>query len=246
MPSRVGSKGNRRGLTRRDVARTAVRIGDREGLEAASFRRLAAELSVTPMAVHHHVSDRDGLHAEMLAALLDGFDVLAGVDQRLPWAERLRAALLSVHAFNRRHPVLAQLLLSGAPRPPAVFRTTERLIGLLLEAGFPPQMAVEVARIVIHQQDGLLLLEAGSAREVHRSGAAARQAELRLLELPATEFPSVVAFAQQIARLDLDHWRDVATDITVRGLTALLATLKGADSNGYELGLEGEASGRSS
>jgi Tetracyclin repressor-like, C-terminal domain len=143
---------------------------------------------------------------------------------------------LSLHAFNRRHPVLAELLLTGAPRPPAVFRTTERLIGLLLEAGFPPQMAVEVARIVIHQQDGLLLLEAGSARAAHSSGAAARQAELRLLELPASEFPSIVAFAQQISRLDLDNWRDVATDITVRGLTALLAALSGADSNGTRSG----------
>ena len=246
MSSRVGSRGSRRGLTRRDVARTAVRIGDRAGLEAVSFRRLAAELNVTPMAVHHHVSDRDGLHTEMLAALLDAFDVLAGIDPRLPWTERLRAGLLSLHAFNRRHPVLAELLLTGAPRPPAVFRTTERLIGLLLEAGFPAQMAVDVARIVIHQQDGLLLVEAGSTRAGDMFGAAARQAELRLLELPANEFPSVVAFAQQISRVDLDNWRDVATDITVRGLTKLLAAVRGADSNGYELGLEGEESVRPS
>jgi AcrR family transcriptional regulator len=211
-----------------------VRIGDREGLEAASFRRLAAELKVTPMAVHHHVSDRDGLYTAMLAALMDDFDVLAGIDPRLPWTERLRAALLSLHAFNRRHPVLAELLLTGAPRPPAVFRTTERLIGLLLEAGFPPGTAVEVARIVVHQQDGLLLLEAESARVGQTADAAARQAELRLLELPADEFPRVVGFAQQISRLDLNHWHDVATDITVRGLTELLAALDGLtqDSNG--------------
>ena len=227
MRAGIRSRGIRRGLTRREVAQTAVQIGDRERLEAASFRRLAAELGVTPMAVHHHVSDRDGLHTEMLAALMGDFDVFAGIDPGLPWTERLRAALLSIHAFNRRHPVLAELLLTTAPRPPAVFRTTERLIGLLLEAGFPPQTAVEVARIVIHQQDGLLLLEAGSARAAHTSDAAARQAELRLLELPASEFPKVVAFAHQISRLDLDQWRDVAADITVRGLTALLAALNG-------------------
>jgi TetR/AcrR family transcriptional regulator, tetracycline repressor protein len=219
-------RANRQGLTRGEVARTAVQVGDREGLAAATFRRLAAELGVTPMAVHHHVSDRDGLHTEMLAAILDDFDVLAGVDPRLPWTERLRAALLSLHAFNRRHPVLAELLLSDAPRSPAVFRTTERLIGLLLEAGFPAAMAVEAARVVLHQQDGLLLMEAGSAREASTSDAAARQAELRLLELPADEFPSVVAFAQRLSRVDIDHFRDVATEITVGGLTALLAGLQ--------------------
>jgi TetR/AcrR family tetracycline transcriptional repressor len=243
MPARAtgGRRAGRRGLTRHEVARTAVRIGDRERLEAATFRRLAAELGVTPMAVHHHVSDRDGLHTEMLAALLDDFDVLDGVDRRLAWTERLRAALLSVHAFNRCHPVLAQLLLTSAPRPPAVFRTTERLIGLLREAGFPPPTAVEVARVVIHQQDGLLLLEAGSVRGAHASDTAARQAELRLLELPANEFPSVVAFAQQMSRRDLDHWRDVATDITVRGLTALLAALDGSTANEHEPGLVRDA-----
>jgi TetR/AcrR family tetracycline transcriptional repressor len=231
MPARTRSRGDRRGLTRREVAQTAVRLGDREGLEAASFRRLAAELGVTPMAVHHHVSDRDGLHTAMLAALMDDFDVLADVDPRRAWTDRLRAALLNVHAFNRRHPVLAELLLTGAPRPPGVFRTTERLIDLLLGAGFPARTAVEVASIVLHQQDGLLLMEAGSARAAHATEAAVRQAELRLLELPATEFPSVVAFADQIARLDVDQLRDVATDITVRGLTALLATLDGAGSD---------------
>src|SRR3979411_2550735 len=115
MPGRIGGQASRRGLTRREVVLTAVRIGDRERLEAASFRRLAAELGVTPMAVHHHVSDRDGLHTEMLAALLDDFDVLAGIHPGLTWTERLRAALLSIHAFNRRHPVLAQLLLTSAP-----------------------------------------------------------------------------------------------------------------------------------
>jgi AcrR family transcriptional regulator len=232
MASRTGARGNRRGLTRRAVGQTAVQIGDREHLQAATFRRLAAELGVTPMAVHHHVSDRDGLYTEMLAALLDDFDVLAGIDPRLGWTERLRAALLSVHAFNRLHPVLAELLLTSAPRPPAVFRTTERIIDLLLEAGFPTQTAVEVAGIVIHQQDGLLLLEAGSARAAHTSHTAARKAELRLLELPANEFPRVVAFAQQISHLDLDHWHDVATDITVRGLSALLASIDRSDGNG--------------
>jgi AcrR family transcriptional regulator len=202
-------------------------MGDREGLEAVSFRRLAEELGVTPMSVHHHVTDRDGLFTEMLAALMDDFDVLAGVDPGLPWAERLRAALLAIHAFNRRHPVLAQLLVTSAPRPPAMFRTTERLIGLLLEAGFSPQAAVEVARVLIQQQEGLLLLETGSVRSSQTPDAAARQAELRLLELPQTEFPNVVAFAHQMSRLDLDHWRDVATDIIVRGVAELSTSADG-------------------
>ena len=80
MATGTRNRGSRRGLTRHKVAQTAVKIGDRERLEAASFRRLAEQLGVTPMAVHHHVTDRDGLHTEMLAVLMDDFDVLAGID----------------------------------------------------------------------------------------------------------------------------------------------------------------------
>jgi TetR/AcrR family tetracycline transcriptional repressor len=218
----IRNRGSWRGLTRGEVAEKALQIGDREGLEAVSFRRLAAELGVTPMAVHHHVSDRDGLHTAMLAALMDDFDVLEGVDAELPWPERLRAALLSVHDFSRHHPVMAQLLVTSAPRPSAVFRTPERLIGLLLEAGFQPQAAVEITRVVIQQQEGLLLLEAAAARTNGSSDTAARRAELRLLELPPDQFPNILTFAQQISRLDLDRWRDLATDIIVRGVVALL------------------------
>ena len=138
---------------------------------------------------------------------------------------------MRIHAFNRRHPVLAQLLVTSAPRPPATFRTTERLIGLLLEAGFLPHAAVEVARVVIQQQEGLLLLEAGSVRSGQRPDVAARQAELRLLELSQSEFPNVLAFAHQISSLDLDRWREVATDIIVRGVAALPKSADGDHSN---------------
>ena len=67
------------------------------------------------------------------------------------------------------------------------------------------------------------MVEAGSARAGRRSDVAARKAELRLLDLPGNEFPNVLAFAHQISHLDLDHSRDVATDITVKGVTAVLA-----------------------
>jgi TetR/AcrR family tetracycline transcriptional repressor len=221
MEAGIRNRGGWRGLTRTEVAERGLQIGDREGLDAVTFRRLAADLGVTPMAVHHHVSGRAGLHTAMLAALLDEFDVLNSVDPELPWAERLRSALLSVHDFNRRHPVLAQLLATTARRPPAFFRTTERLIGLLLEAGFRPQAAVEVTRVIIQQQEGLLLLEAAAARTDRSTDVVARRAELRLLELPPDQFPNVLAFAQQISRLDLDRWRDLATDIIVRGVVAL-------------------------
>ena len=116
------------------------------------------------MAVHRHVADRDGLHTAMVAALLEDVDVRADAAAELPWTERLRAALLAIHDYNRSHPVLAELLLTDAPRPPAAWRTIEHLLGLLREAGLGSARASEVASILMQQQIALLLLEARALR----------------------------------------------------------------------------------
>jgi AcrR family transcriptional regulator len=44
-------------------------IGDAEGLEAVSLRRIAGELGVTPMALYRYVPSKDELLDEMLEAV---------------------------------------------------------------------------------------------------------------------------------------------------------------------------------
>ena len=188
-----------------------------------TFRRLAAALGVTAMSVHRHVADRDGLHTAMVAALLEDFDVRAGAAAELPWTERLRAALLAIHDYNRSHPVLAELLLTDAPRPPAAWRTIEHLLGLLREAGLGSARASEVASILMQQQIALLLLEARALRAAPPPASAARRRELQLLELPEEAFPNILASAYDLARVDGAAWRTLATDLIVRGVASLVA-----------------------
>jgi AcrR family transcriptional regulator len=204
------------------VVERAVDIGDRDGLEAVTFKRLSDELGVTQMAVHRHVIARERLLTEMLATTTRDFDALAGVDPHLPWTERLRAALLAVHAHNRRHPVLGELLLADSTCPAEVYRTTEQLIGLLVEAGFQRDVAADVVRVIQLQQAALLRIEAKASRDRRDPAVEARRAELRLLDLPASDFPSILASATHMARLDVDMWRELAADIIVGGVAALL------------------------
>ncbi len=211
------------GLTRRAVVQHALEMGDREGLEAVTFRRLGEALGVTAMAVHRHVADRTGLHTAMLAALLEDFDVLAGIAADLPWTERLRAALLAIHDYNLKHPVLAELLITNVPRPPAAWRTTEQLLGLLRTAGLDSACASEVASIIMQQQVALLLLEARALRDAPPPEAAALRRELHLLELPGAAFPNIRASAHHLARVDGATWRTLATDLIVRGVASLVA-----------------------
>jgi len=212
-----------RGLTQQAVVQRAIEMSDSEGLDAVTFRRLGEALGVSAMAVHRHVADRNGLHTAMLAALMEDFDVLAGVAAHLPWTERLRAALLAIHDYNRRHPVLAELLLTDAPRPPAAWRTTERLLGLLREAGLGSARASDVAGIIMQQQVALLLHEARALRDAPPPEVAARRRELQLLDLPGDAFRNILASAHHLARGGGATWRTLATDIIVRGIASLVA-----------------------
>jgi len=56
----------KRVLNTKQVLRTAITIADREGLDALSMRRLAAELGVGPMSLYRHVATKDELVAQMV------------------------------------------------------------------------------------------------------------------------------------------------------------------------------------
>jgi DNA-binding transcriptional regulator YhcF (GntR family)/AcrR family transcriptional regulator len=53
-------------LSKKQVLRAALAIADREGLDAVSMRRLAAELGVGPMSLYRHVATKDELVAQMV------------------------------------------------------------------------------------------------------------------------------------------------------------------------------------
>jgi AcrR family transcriptional regulator len=54
-------------LDREAVIDSALRFADEEGLEAISFRRLAEQFEVTPMALYWHFKDKE----ELLGSLAD-------------------------------------------------------------------------------------------------------------------------------------------------------------------------------
>ncbi|MGW2151710.1 TetR/AcrR family transcriptional regulator C-terminal domain-containing protein [Nonomuraea bangladeshensis] len=52
-------------LNRGKTLRTAIAIADREGLDAVSMRRIAAEMGVGPMSLYRHVAGKDELVMQM-------------------------------------------------------------------------------------------------------------------------------------------------------------------------------------
>ena len=227
-PSRPSTKG-RRGLTRDAIVQRALEIGDEEGLEAVSVRRVASDLGVTPMALYRHVRDKNDLYNAMLDAVFAGVDLTAGIRPTMPWQQQVRRGLQNAVDLLTARPVTLPLQIAyQGPLTPTLARSLEASLGILLQAGFRPRDAVALARVLPIVLAGLLLLyregRGGSTSQEERDRLR-RHVELQMLDLPADEFPVMRSHARLIGETvfpDTDRWLRQAIDLIVAGLEATL------------------------
>jgi len=226
--SRPSTKG-RRGLTRDAIVQRALEIGDEEGLEAVSVRRVASDLGVTPMALYRHVRDKSDLYNAMLEEVIAGVDLTAGIRPTMPWQQQVRRGLQNAVDLLTARPVTLPLQIAyQGPLTPSIARSLEASLGVLLRAGFSPRNAVALARMLPILLAGLLLLyregPGGPISQEDRDRLQ-RQAELMLLDLPADEFPMMRRHARLIGETlfcETDRWLRQAVDLIVGGLEATL------------------------
>lgn len=229
-PSSRPSTRGRRGLTRDAIVQRALEIGDEEGLEAVSIRRVAADLGVTAMALYRHVRDKNDLHNAMLEAVIVDFDVTAGVRPSMSWQQQVRRALQnSIDLLTARPVTLPLQIAYQGPLTPSIARPLEASIGILLQAGFRPRDAVTLARMIPIVLAGLLVMyrqsPGGPAGQEDRERLL-RYMELQLLDLPADDFPLMRRHARLIGETfcpETDLWLRQAVDLIVAGLERMRA-----------------------
>lgn len=95
-------------LDRRRVLETALRVIDQDGLEMLTMRRLADELGVDPMTIHHHARGKDNLLDGVAELLWEEVDHPEESDDP---KDVLRTLAQSVRSLFHRHPEAAPLVL---------------------------------------------------------------------------------------------------------------------------------------
>jgi AcrR family transcriptional regulator len=180
------------------VLAAALAIADAEGLEALSFRRLAADLGVTPMAIYRYVDGKD--------ALLDGIGDLVLSTLELPessgdWREGLRAMARSFRAALVAHPAVVPIFLTRPLITPSGMRAAEAVLGIFRRAGFPPEQAVPLYQHFTRVMLAHVMLEAQAGPEPtpEQRREQARLARITFETLPPDEFPNLVAAAPGFA-----------------------------------------------
>ncbi|WP_059006246.1 TetR/AcrR family transcriptional regulator [Streptomyces specialis] len=164
-------------LTAEDITRTALRLGDREGAEAMTMRRIAAELDCDPMSLYRHYTNREAL----LDAVADAALAAVGEpDADEPWAERLTGLLTAVRDAALRHPGVTAHIAARPPLGPQGRRIAAALIGTLADTGLPPADVVRTTQTLI------AYLAASLAMSVHAGTRDARWEQVRTVfdELP--------------------------------------------------------------
>jgi AcrR family transcriptional regulator len=204
------------------VARRALALADRDGADALTIRKLAADLRVTPMALYWHFHSKE----ELLLGVTDQIwrEIDTTVDESKPWEEELRGMFTSLLSVLREHPVGTELLLhSEKMHSEAAVTATEACLGVLYRGGFSPQDASAVARSTLWTAIMLVMAEPG--REYPDPDVRAemqRRHQVQLATLPIARFPHVVESAPYLtACTNSDEHFALGVEMFMAGVAAL-------------------------
>ncbi len=148
---------SRRALTRGRVIDAAVALTDDIGVDGLTIRRLATALGVKPMAIYHHVANKE--------AILDGMVDLVFSEIDLPptdtdWRTAMRRRSASARAVLARHPWAAALMESRATPGPATLRHHDAVLGCLRGGGLSIQLTAHAYALIDAYVYGFALQEA--------------------------------------------------------------------------------------
>jgi AcrR family transcriptional regulator len=120
-------------LTRERVLKAAVRLADREGIDAVSMRRLGTELGIEAMSLYTHVRGKDDLLDGMIELVIREIPIHRdGAD----WKASLRRTVLAARGVVLRHPWAPRIIESRTDPGPSGLRYYDAVMGILREGGF--------------------------------------------------------------------------------------------------------------
>ncbi|MFC5181219.1 TetR/AcrR family transcriptional regulator [Actinomadura harenae] len=170
------ARGPRPAYSRAQITEAAIRIADAEGVEAATMRRIAAEIGAGAMSLYRYVPSRDDL-TELMADHLMGEIGLEDVPTG-DWRADLRLYADQMRAMWLRHPWIATVNRSLPGYGPHQLRLIEQVMGVL-DALVPIDENLALMAILNGYVEGAARDEVAAAEEIRRSGLSEEAWEAR-------------------------------------------------------------------
>ena len=124
-------------LTRARVLKAAVRLADREGIDAVSMRRLGTELGIEAMSLYTHVRGKEDLLDGMIELVIGEIPVNRDATD---WKASLRSTVLAARREVLRHPWAPRVIETRDDPGPSGLRYYDAVMGILREGGFTLEM----------------------------------------------------------------------------------------------------------
>lgn len=193
----------------------AIRLLDRDGLDAFSMRRLASELGTAPGSLYRHLENREAVlvavHDHLIGEALDlqpGDEV--GIEQVVDLVHRQWRLLCE-------RPYLAVIWTTTEQLGPKALRAREHALNIALQSGVPPSRAAEVYLLLLHYTIAFAALQQTlGARTADERGAT----ESFFRDLPG-DFPAVRSLAGDLAQTTLEQEFELGVQAILAGLRAL-------------------------
>ncbi|RSN69941.1 TetR family transcriptional regulator [Actinomadura sp. WAC 06369] len=203
-------------LNRGRIVRAAIGLIEREGADALSMRRVAAELDVAVMSLYNHVPNKN--------ALLEGVaeHVVAGMelddDPSAPWQDRARALVRAFRTVAHEYPRCMTVVLTRKFDTTIGLRPAERALALAEAAGFDGATAVRITRALMAYALGTQMREIGFGKWLHHLDTSPAADFARL---DPGEFPHVIALAGELSRHDPEADFEFGLDLLIAALESL-------------------------
>lgn len=231
VPERGGNR-RRDPLTREAIVAAALRLLDRDGLDAFSMRRVAEELNTGAASLYWHVGSKDGLLDLILEEVIgEQVDEVPDPDPER-WREQLKDVARLMRRTILRHRDIVQISIGRIPMGPNALRLSERVLAILRTAGVPDELAVQSYLLLISVVNGFTMDEAGFTEDEQPEGAPppdeiAQMVRGYLESLPADRFPNLTQVADAFAMSDQDERFELLLDLFVEGLARRAEELGG-------------------
>ncbi|MER7465395.1 TetR/AcrR family transcriptional regulator [Streptomyces sp. NPDC097981] len=198
-------------ISREEIIGTARRIVDEDGVDRLTMRRLATEVGSTPMALYHHVRDKE----ELLVLLLDDHAerTLRRPERADHPRERVVLAAAAIHEVLADCPWVAEVLTADDLMSKAALWFVEQIVDGLVECGLTLDQAVHGYRAIWYYTAGEVIVRAAAGRR--RADERPTYREEVFAGLDPDELPRLTQAA--------DRWAPLtAEDTYLDGLRALV------------------------
>jgi AcrR family transcriptional regulator len=152
------------------VTEAAIALVEREGLDALTMRRLAAELDCAPMSLYTHVRNRDDLVDAIVDRLIERLELHEVPGER--WQDAVRRTLGAYRDLAVQLPASFELLALAPYDASPVAPHLAKVLAGLEHTGLDAEQARQILGIVDAYASGFLVVWARSRASGRTPGAA--------------------------------------------------------------------------